>query len=302
MRPMETASMQERAEEFEQHRRYLRSIAYRMLGSRTEAEDVVQDAWLRWAATDRESVENPRAFLSRTITNLCLDRIKSAHAQREIYVGVWLPEPLVDDYIDYQPGPETMHELANDLSYAFMLTLEKLSPLERAAFLLHDVFDMSFSDVAASLGRSEAACRQLAARARANVRANRPAVAMPSDREYKLAMAFMNAIRDGDVAGLANALAEDVTFATDGGGRVTAVPRILEGRDKIAKVLVGFGRLQLRASLVVRPARINGLPGFVISTPDGQVVQTTALEITPEGMIDAIYIVRNPDKLRSVRP
>lgn len=302
MQAMETASMQERAEEFEQHRRYLRSIAYRMLGSRTEAEDVVQDAWLRWAATDRESVENPRAFLSRTITNLCLDRIKSAHAQREIYVGVWLPEPLVDDYIDYQPGPETMHELANDLSYAFMLILEKLSPLERAAFLLHDVFDMSFSDVAASLGRSEAACRQLAARARANVRANRPAVAMPSDREYKLAMAFMNAIRDGDVAELANALAEDVTFATDGGGHTTAVPRILEGRNKIAKVLVGFGRLQMRASLVVRPARINGLPGFVISTPGGQVVQTTALEITPEGMINAIYIVRNPDKLRSVRP
>jgi RNA polymerase sigma-70 factor (ECF subfamily) len=290
------------AEEFERHRRHLRSLAYRMLGSRAEAEDAVQDTWLRWAAVDRGAIDNPRAFLSRTITNLCLDRIKSAHMQKEIYIGVWLPEPLVDDYTEFQPGPETMHELAHDLSYAFLLTLEKLSPLERAAFLLHDIFDMSFADVAATLGRSEAACRQLAARARANVRADRPAVSLPQEQERKLAGAFINAIRDGDIAGLASVLAQDATFSSDGGGRATAVPRVLAGRDKIAKALVGFGRLHARASLVTRPARINGLPGFVISASNGQVVQTTALEITRDGLIGAIYIVRNPDKLQNIRP
>jgi RNA polymerase sigma-70 factor (ECF subfamily) len=288
--------------EFEQHRRQLRSIAYRMLGSRAEAEDAVQDAWLRWADADRASVDNPRAFLSRTVTNLCLDRLRSAHAQREVYVGVWLPEPLVDEAADYQPGPEALHEFANDLSYAFMLTLEKLSPLERAAFLLHDVFDMSFTEVAAALGRSEAACRQLAARARTNVRADRPTVAVPREREHRLATAFIDAIRNGDVQGLAGVLAQDASFASDGGGLASAVPRMLEGRDRIAKAMVGFGRFHARDGLAARPARINGLPGFVHSTPSGEVLQTTALEITPDGLIGAIYIVRNPDKLRAVRP
>jgi RNA polymerase sigma-70 factor (ECF subfamily) len=290
------------AAEFELHRRQLRSIAYRMLGSRAEAEDAVQDAWLRWADADRASVDNPRAFLARTVTNLCLDRIRSAHAQREVYVGVWLPEPLVDEAADYQPGPEAVHEFANDLSYAFMLTLERLSPLERAAFLLHDVFDMNFAEVAAALGRSEAACRQLAARARANVRAERPPVAVSREQEHRLAAAFIEAIRNGDVQGLAGVLAQDASFASDGGGLVTAVPRLLAGRDRIAKVLVGFGRFHARNGLVARPARVNGLPGFVYSTQMGEVVQTTALEITRDGLIGAIYIVRNPDKLRAVRP
>jgi RNA polymerase sigma-70 factor (ECF subfamily) len=290
------------AAEFELHRRQLRSIAYRMLGSRAEAEDAVQDAWLRWADADRASVDNPRAFLARTVTNLCLDRIRSAHAQREVYVGVWLPEPLVDEATDYQPGPEAVHEFANDLSYAFMLTLERLSPLERAAFLLHDVFDMNFAEVAAALGRSEAACRQLAARARANVRADRPPVAVSREQEHRLAAAFIEAIRNGDVQGLAGVLAQDASFASDGGGLVSAVPRMLAGRDRIAKVLVGFGRFHARNGLVARPARVNGLPGFVYSTQMGEVVQTTALEITRDGLIGAIYIVRNPDKLRAVRP
>ena len=289
------------ADDFEPHRRYLRGLAYRMLGSRAEAEDVVQDAWLRWHASRRDEVDNPRAFLSRTVTRLCLDRLKSAQAQREVYVGAWLPEPLVDDETQFQPGPEALHELATDLSYAFLLTLERLSPLERAAFLLHDVFDMDYAGVAAALGRSESACRQLASRARANVQANRPAFKVSPEEETRLAGAFVNAIRDGDVGALAQVLAEDATFVSDGGGRVAAVPRPLAGRDLIAKVLIGFGRQLDPQQHRIRFARINGLPGIVISLADGTLVQTLAFEAGAGG-IRAIYVMRNPEKLRRVRP
>lgn len=290
------------ADEFEAHRRHLRAIAYRMLGSRAEAEDAVQDAWLRWHAADRAQVENAQAFLSTTVTRLCLDRLKSAQAQREVYVGAWLPEPVVDDDTQYQPGPETLHELAHDLSFAFMLTLERLSPLERAAFLLHDVFDMSFGEVASALGRSAAACRQLAARARSNVHANRPAVKVAPDEETRLTQAFVGAIRDGDVNALARVLAEDATFISDGGGRVTAVPQPLFGRERIATVLIGFARHYHPEKHRMRPARINGLAGCVISTVDGELIQTMALEADGCGRIRAIYVMRNPDKLRMVQP
>ncbi|HJV53350.1 MAG TPA: sigma-70 family RNA polymerase sigma factor [Noviherbaspirillum sp.] len=289
-------------EDFEAQRRHLRAIAYRMLGSRAEAEDVVQDAWLRWHAADRAQVDNVRAFLSATVTRLCLDRLKSAQAQREVYVGAWLPEPVADDDSQYQPGPEAMHELAHDLSFAFMLTLERLSPLERAAFLLHDVFDMSFTDIAGVLGRSAAACRQLAARARANVHANRPAVRITPDEENRLAGAFVSAIRDGDVAALARVLAEDATFVADGGGRVTAVPKPLFGRDLIARTLIGFTRHFVPEKHRMRPTRINGLAGCVISTAEGELIQTIALEADGAGRIKAIYVMRNPDKLRLVAP
>lgn len=289
-------------EEFEAHRRYLRSLAYRMLGSRADAEDAVQDAWLRWHATDRATVDHPRAFLSRTVTRLCLDRIKSAQAQREVYVGAWLPEPVVDDVTDFQPGPETLHELANDLSFAFMLTLERLSPLERAAFLLHDVFDMEFGDIAKTLGRSESACRQLASRARSNVHANRPACKVSAEDGNRLADAFANAIRHGDVASLAAVLAQDATFVSDGGGRVNAVPRPVIGRDKVAQVILGFARQVAPEEVRVRRAQINGLAGFVMSGADGTLIQTLAIEPDEQGQIRAIYVMRNPDKLQRVSP
>ncbi|HYD61442.1 MAG TPA: sigma-70 family RNA polymerase sigma factor [Noviherbaspirillum sp.] len=290
------------AEEFEPHRSYLRGLAYRMLGSRAEAEDAVQDAWLRWHAADRATVDNPRAFLSRTVTRLCLDRLKSAQAQREVYVGAWLPEPLVDDEMQFQPGPEAMHELANDLSYAFMLTLERLSPLERAAFLLHDVFDMDFREVATALGRSESACRQLASRARSNVHANRPSFKVTPEDENRLTGAFVNAIRDGDIDTLARVLAEDATFVSDGGGRVNAVPKPLVGRDLVAKVVIGFSRLYDPQQVRLRRARVNGLPGFVLSTAKGELIQTIAIEPDANGLIKAIYVMRNPDKLQGVAP
>ncbi|HZW13672.1 MAG TPA: sigma-70 family RNA polymerase sigma factor [Noviherbaspirillum sp.] len=288
------------ADDFEPHRRRLRAIAYRRLGSRAEAEDAVQDAWLRWHATDRSVVDNPAAFLSRTVTRLCLDRLKSAQAQREVYVGAWLPEPLVDDESQFQPGPEAVHEMANDLSFAFMLTLERLSPLERAAFLLHDVFDMGFEEVAAALGRSVPACRQLAARARANVHANRPAFKVSSAEAERLARAFVKALRSGDIASLAQVLAAEATFVSDGGGKVTAVPRPVVGRDKVAQVIIGFARLYDPAQIRLRRAQVNGLPGFVLSGMDGTPIQTLALEPDAHGQIKAIYVVRNPDKLQRV--
>lgn len=290
------------AAEFEAHRRYLRSIAYRMLGSRADAEDAVQDAWLRWHASDRTAVEHPRAFLSQTVTRLCLDRLKSARAQREVYVGAWLPEPVVDDAADFQPGPEALHELANDLSFAFMLTLERLSPLERAAFLLHDVFDMDYVDIAKTLGRSESACRQLASRARSNVHANRPVCKVSPEEGNRLADAFANAIRNGDVAGLAAVLALDASFVSDGGGRVTAVPRPVVGRDKVAQVIIGFAKLVKPGEVRIRRAEINGLAGFVMSGIDGAPIQTLAIEPDDNGQIRAIYVMRNPEKLQAVRP
>jgi RNA polymerase sigma-70 factor, ECF subfamily len=297
-----TANVTNAINEFEPHRNVLRALAYRMLGSRAEAEDVVQDAWLRWHAADRASVGHPRAFLSRTVTRLCLDRLKSAQAQREVYVGAWLPEPLVDDGASFQPGPEVLHEMASDLSFAFMLTLERLSPSERAAFLLHDVFDMDFGDISSILGKSEAACRQLASRARANVRAERPAVKVTPAEEARLAMAFAGAIRHGDVASLARVLAEDAVFISDGGGLVNAVPRPVHGNVKVAQVLIGFARFYSLDEHRMRPARINGLPGAVISTISGEIIQTIALEPGDGGVIKAIYVMRNPEKLRLVSP
>lgn len=290
------------ASSFEPHRRQLHALAYRMLGSRAEAEDVAQDAWLRWHDTERASVDSPRAYLSRTVVRLCLDRMKSARAQREMYVGVWLPEPLVDDDEQFQPGPQAAHELASDLSFAFMLTLERLSPLERATFLLHDVFDMPFGEIAVVLDRRASACRQLAARARTKVQANRPAARVSPEVGARLAAAFVSAARDGDVEALAKVLAEDATFLSDGGGRVAAVPYTISGRDSVATVIIGFAGKLLPEQVRVRQARINGLAGLVISADSGCPIQTLAFEADSNGLIEAIYVMRNPDKLQRVVP
>src|SRR5262249_3930597 len=211
---MNTAVEREEIEDFEAHRPVLTGLAYRMLGSRAEAEDVVQDAYLRWHAADRAAIEQPRRYLGTVVTRLCLDRIKSAKAQREIYVGQWLPEPVVDESFD----AEAASDLAHDLSVALMLMLERLSPLERAAFLLHDVFGLDFAEVASALNRREAACRQLAARARAHIEAGKPR--FPASREdgLRLAVAFRKASQSGDMAALAQLLRGDAVLYTDGGG------------------------------------------------------------------------------------
>ena len=297
----EGASLSNPATSFEPHRRRLLGLAYRMLGSMAEAEDAVQDAYVRWHATDRGRVSDPRAFLMTTTTRICLDRLSSARARREEYVGPWLPEPVVDTAA---LAPDSRTELAEDLSIALLLTLDRLSPLERAAFLLHDVFDFSFSEVAAALDRSEAACRQLAARARAHVREVRPrgaaaATARSGEIEAKhaqLMAAFVTATRSGDLDALTRLLASDVRVVTDGGGKVAAALNVLEGADRASRFLVGATRKGWRDDYTLRFATINGLPGIIADGPEGP-VQTTAFEIE-DGVVRTLYVVRNPDKLR----
>jgi RNA polymerase sigma-70 factor (ECF subfamily) len=284
----------EAAQTFEPHRRRLTGLAYRMLGSLSEAEDIVQDAYLRWHAADRTAIANPRGYLSSTVARLCLDYLKSARVKRETYVGPWLPEPIADEAA---LSPETASELADDLSMALMMTLERLSPLERAAFLLHDVFDMDFAEIGKVLGRSAAACRQLAARARTHVQDARPRFQPPADVVAQVSEAFHQAILSGDVATLGRVLARDAVFYSDGGGKRAAALNPIHGSERITRFLVGLmqkGKLP-PASTTVRRATLNGLPGFVISHEDGS-VETLAIEIR-DGRIAAIYAVRNPDKL-----
>ncbi|SFV06741.1 RNA polymerase sigma-70 factor, ECF subfamily [Methylobacterium sp. 174MFSha1.1] len=276
---------------FEAHRPRLLRIAYRMLGARSEAEDVVQEAWLRWVAADRSAVAAPYPFLARIVTRLCLDQMKSARARRETYVGAWLPEPLVE------PEAEGVDE--DDLTLTLMLALERLSPLERAAFLLHDVFDLPLGAVADALGREAAAVRQLAVRARRHVRAARPRFPVAREEGERIARAFFDASASGDVAALRGLLARNAVLHSDGGGKVLAFRNPIAGLERLLRLFAGVRRKwgPNRAALVA-PLWIDGLPGYV-SRERGGLVQTTALAIEA-GRITAIYITRNPDKLRHV--
>jgi RNA polymerase sigma-70 factor (ECF subfamily) len=273
---------------FDAQRPMLLRVAYRMLSSVADAEDVVQDAWLRWTGTDKTAVRVPAAFLRRIVTRLCLDQIKSARARREDYVGPWLPEPMV--------GTEEQ----DDVTLPLMLALERLSPLERAAFLLHDVFGESFEEVGEALDRDPAACRQLASRAREHVREDRPRFPVERDRGLEIAAAFFAAARGGEIAGLGALLSRDVALYSDGGGKRPAVARVLRGLDEVTRAHAALARLHAsyHEGLWVPPVRftlINGLPGFVTREGDG-ILQTTALLIE-DGRIKAIYVMRNPDKL-----
>ena len=286
---------------FEPHRRRLLGLAYRMLGSMAEAEDAVQEAYLRWHGTDRTRIEEPRAFLTTMTTRICLDVLKSARVKREAYVGPWLPDPVTDTA---SLAPDAQTALAEDLSVALLLALERLSPLERAAFLLHDVFDYSFAQVAETLGRNEAACRQLAARARAHVRAARPPGVVPptgapgslDPKHAELLAAFVAASRSGDLDVLTSLLASDARLVTDGGGKVAAALNVIEGPTRVAAFLAGVARKGWTDEMSVRFETINGLPGLLLNGPNG-LVQTSAFEIE-DGVVTAIYVVRNPDKLR----
>jgi RNA polymerase sigma-70 factor (ECF subfamily) len=273
------------------HRGRLLGLAYRMLGSRNDAEDIVQDAYLRFAGA--QDVHNAEAFLVTVVTRLCLDRLKSARAQREVYVGPWLPEPVFDAE---GLSADAATELADDLSFALLLALDRLSPLERAAFLLHDVFDTPFSEIAAMLDRTEAACRQLATRARRAVRDERPAPTATPDNHARLLQAFGEAVTSGDVARLAELLREDAVAITDGGGRKTAARNPIQGADKIARFFIGLAAKNAGHEIRVEPAMINGAIGALLYL-DGELDHTMSMAISGE-KIAAIYIVRNPDKLR----
>lgn len=276
---------------FEANRPRLQRLAYRMLGSVAEAEDVVQDAWLRWTRAGDE-VADPAAWLVRTTSRLCIDRLRSAKARREAYRGPWLPEPLIEELT------EDPVERAEDVSVAFLLALERLSPLERAVFLLHDVFDQDYAVVAGTLGRSEAAVRQLASRARAHVQEARPRFSVDQQAAARLATAFMRAASQGDMAGLSSLLTEDAIMVTDGGGKRSAALRPLIGREDVMRMFEG---LAWRGALAYeddtfRPVRINGYPGVVLNRPDGPM--TMAFQPSEDGRLAAIYIMRNPEKLR----
>jgi RNA polymerase sigma-70 factor (ECF subfamily) len=279
---------------FECERRRLVRLAYRMLGSVAEAEDAVQDAWLRWSAADQVAIAEPAHWLVRVVTRLCLDRLRSARARREVYVGPWLPEPMVEDMV------EDPLERAEEVSVAFLLALQRLTPLERAVFLLHDVFDQDYAEVAETLGRREAACRQIAARARVHVRDARPRFILPEDQVARLVAAFLEAAARADVGKMGQLLADDCVLISDGGGKRSAALRPLVGRDDI---LAFFKGLAWRHggppfSGDVRIARINGYPGVILDSPDG--VETIAFEPDAEGRLAAIYAVRNPEKLRGL--
>ncbi|KAA9020687.1 sigma-70 family RNA polymerase sigma factor [Sphingobium limneticum] len=286
---MERGTQMDAAASFDPLRPRLIRVAYRMLGSVADADDVVQDAFLRWMGTDRTDIREPEAFLRRTVTRLCLDQLKSARVRRETYVGPWLPEPLF----------EQADEDEEDVTLPLMLALERLSPLERAAFLLHDVFGLGFEEVAVTIQRDPAACRQLAARARTHVRDARPRFQVEKQRGMDIATAFFAASRSGDMTGLGALLAADVSLHSDGGGKRPATVRPALGFGQVMQLHRALAvNFRKHGSTLLRTCLINGLPGFVTREADGE-VQTTALDIA-DGMVRAIYIMRNPDKLRHV--
>jgi len=282
---MTGVSHEDAAASFDPLRPKLMRVAYRMLGSVADAEDIVQEAFIRWMGADRSAVREPEAFLRRTVTRLCLDQLKSARRQRETYLGPWLPDPVLEE------------EEKEDVTLPLMLALERLSPLERAAFLLHDVFGLEFEEVAATIGRDPAACRQLATRARTHVREARPRFPVEKQRGLELAEAFYAASRSGDMKALGAMLAADVSIHSDGGGKRPAAMKPIFGFDAVMRVHERLAVLfRRKGSKLVRAGFVNGLPGFITLEADGE-LQTTALEIE-DGKIAAIYVVRNPDKLR----
>jgi RNA polymerase sigma-70 factor, ECF subfamily len=268
------------------------SIAYRMVGSATEAEDLVQEAFLRLHQADEE-VGHPRAWLTTVLTRLCIDHLRSARVRREQYVGTWLPEPLL---ADPAPGVAAQAELADTLSLAFLVVLETLSPVERAVFLLHDVFGYDYAEVAAIVDRSEANCRQLAVRARHRVDAGTPRFDPSREQREDLARRFFAALEHGDTDALAEVLAADVAFSGDGGGKAPAAPRPLHGREKVVRFLGSISRIGRRQGASLRLVEVNGQPGALALDADGALVSVFVVDVV-DGAISAVRGVPNPDKL-----
>jgi RNA polymerase sigma-70 factor (TIGR02957 family) len=287
------------AEVFEAHRDLMFGVAYRMLGSVADAEDAVQDAWLRWSAEPRGEVANPRAYLSRIIANTSLNRLRSARARREAYVGPWLPEPLLTE-----AGPDAAEraELAESVSVAMLVVLESLTPDERAVFVLREVFGFSYAEIGATLGRSDAAVRQLAHRAREHVQARRPRFEVDWDQQREVTERFLAAAAGGDLGGLMTVLASDVTLLTDGGGKAKAALRPITGAAKVARFVAGIaGRPYMGmeiADMSLTAAEINGTPGTLI-TAAGRPVAALMLVVSG-GRITAIQLLANPDKLTAL--
>lgn len=273
------------------------AIAYRMLGSVSEAEDVVQEGLIRLhsALGREERIASPAAYLTTIVTRLAIDQLRSARARRERYVGEWLPEPLETTRTT---DPETRVELAESLHFAFLILLESLTPEQRAVFLLRDVFDYGYEEIARIVGKSEAACRQIAVRARARVLERRPRFDAPPQQRHALADRFFGAIQKGDLSALEQLLAKDVSLHGDGGGKAPALARPLHGPTSVAKALLAWARAGLRSGgFVIRRTEVNGQPAAVLVTTDGAVFGVMLVDIT-DGQVAAVRAVVNPDKLR----
>ena len=278
------------ADAFVEHRPLLFGIAYRILGTVSEAEDVVSDAYLKWQRLPDDRAQNPRAYLSTVVTRLAIDHLRSARVRREQYVGPWLPEPLLttDDDIGAQL------ELADSLSTALLVVLEQLSPPERAAFVLREVFDYPYAEIATMLDRSEPACRQLVHRAKEAISARRPRFPADPDQQQRLAARFISACANGDITSLMDVLTEDAVLLSDGGDKARAAKRPIVGRDRIARFLLGIlPAAPANARVDVRS--INGMPGVVLWSGDTPFSVLT-LDCAPEGIV-GVHIVANPDKL-----
>jgi RNA polymerase sigma-70 factor, ECF subfamily len=283
--------------EFEELRPLLFSISYRILGSVSEAEDTVQEAWLRFQSAAKPP-RSAKAFLSAVVTRLSIDVLRSARIRREQYVGPWFPEPLVTD--PYQ-DPERSAELADSVSMASLLLLERLSPLERAVFVLREVFGFGFGEIASAVGRTESACRQLVVRARRHLDAGRPRFEADQAERDELAGRFLEAFRDGDVDGLTALLAADVQLVGDGGGKGPQWADRYLGAGNVARVLGALAALFPRIQAQLEPREVNGRPGAIFRDRDGLVLTVWSLEIV-EGRIQTIHTVSNPDKLGHLGP
>jgi RNA polymerase sigma-70 factor (ECF subfamily) len=288
--------MMARAEDFEQHRSLLFSIAYRMLGSVADAEDIVQEAFLRWREVPEAEVRSPRSFLSAVVTRLSIDWLRSARARREEYVGPWLPEPLLSERAE---EVAVLDELDESLSMSFLVLLESLNPVERAVFLLREVFAYDYEEISHIVGKSEANCRQIAHRARQSVAARRPRFERSPEQEERLTRQFVEACMNGDMQGLVGLLSEDVTLWSDGGGKVAAAPYPIHGPERVARFLLGVLRT-VPPGFSARRVRINGGPG-VVGYVDGHPTSVVALDVA-DGRLRGVRIVVNPEKLRTILP
>jgi RNA polymerase sigma-70 factor, ECF subfamily len=278
-----------------EHRPAMLGLAYRLLGSVTEAEDAVQEAYLRLDRQGTAGIDNVGGWLNRTTSRICFDRLTSARARREVYVGPWLPEPL-----ETADDPSVPVEVAESVSMAFLVVLESLSPAERVAFLLHDVFGYDHGEIAATLDRSEPACRQLVSRARKQVQARRPRFEPDPSVRAEVAGRFLAACQTGDVVGLLSTLAPDVVLRSDGGGKVSAARRPVEGSDRVVRFFEGLAR-QAPDDTAFEVRLYNGAPGLVVGAGDGTIVAVFVLDVA-DGRVSSIEAIRNPDKLAHIAP
>jgi RNA polymerase sigma-70 factor, ECF subfamily len=283
--------MQDRSAEFERHRPRLFGIAYRMLSSRTDAEDVLQDAYLRWHRGASQELRSPEAWLVTTVTRLCIDRLRAARTEREQYVGPWLPEPLIGDIA---PAADVRAELSSSLSIAFLVVLEQLEPDARAAFLLHEVFDTEYAEIAEILGKSEAACRQIVSRARKRVRGQRPRAQVSDAARRSILERFANAIEMQDQAALLELVAEQASWTSDGGGQARAARKVIRGRERVVRfTLAVLGRHTDQFAFEM--TAVNGEPALAVRA-EGKLFSVITVRTDGMRILD-VYSVLNPDKL-----